>query len=96
MAEVIGFVDWLPQSRPEPRYPLLPSGSALVAYNEVLSQFDPIVQGHKYDMPNSSLWLVPLPPFSSPTVTDLLIDGTKEYIYVSFPSRFTYYCEEPS
>jgi hypothetical protein len=47
-----------------PRYPLIPSASALVANDEIVrsSQCGPLVQGPKYNIPNSSLRLVPLLP----------------------------------
>jgi hypothetical protein len=75
-----------------PRYPLIPPGSesALVAnYGTVrTSQCEPLVQGYKYNIPNSSLRLVPLP---SPShlllaLTDLLIHGTKGVYLCLFPA----------
>ena len=78
MAEVTDFVDWLPQSfRPFATIPSHVTIRVCAGCSDELFGFHCSTQLYRVIiMSNSSLRLVPLPSFSSPTGTDL-INGTK-------------------
>lgn len=79
VAQVLNSIDWLPQSRlfaTIPSNPLIPPGSAALVVDDVTvrgPQCIPIVQGHKYSMPDSSLRLVPT---SSPSRLSLTLTSS--------------------